>query len=309
MSVKSSAESSAGSGAGSGALARIGFIGVGVMGAPIALRLARAGYPLTVCDANPAAVAPFTQYGAAVAANPAGCAGLDVVFILVLTDEQLTEVVLGADGLLAAIDPAAAPIVVVMSTVLPDTVRELGGRLATRNARLLDAPISGGLDGAQGGTLSLMVGGAAADLDEVRPILAVIGNRIAHCGAPGSGVTTKILNNLIGVANWLLMAETMALGARLNLDLDALTAAMDRGSGRNIATGNWMSRRALYATYAGDGALLAANNRICNKDLALALSLAERAGIALPITAGLASIVEGTPAGELQPVWAAIGRG
>ncbi len=286
---------------------RIGFIGVGVMGAPIARRLARAGYPLTVCDANPVATAAFAAEGANVVATPSGCARLDVVFILVLDDEQVVEVVDGADGLRAAIDPASAPVVVVMSTVMPDTVRALGRRLATHNARLLDAPVSGGLDGARSGRLSLMVGGAAEDLERVRGALGVVGDKLAHCGELGAGVTTKILNNLIGVANWLLMAETMALGARLGMDLEALTTVMDRGSGRNIATGNWASRRALYETYARDGTLLAANNTICRKDLALALALAERAGIALPITTGLAATVESTPTEVLQVAWTAIG--
>jgi 3-hydroxyisobutyrate dehydrogenase len=284
----------------------IGFIGVGVMGAPIARRMMDAGFTLTVCDRNAAAVAPFAAAGAAVAKTPAGCARCDAVFVLVLTGEQVVEVVTGGDGLLGAVDAAAPPIVIVMSTVLPDTVKTLGAQLAAKRVRLLDAPVSGGLDGARRGTLSVMVGGAAADLDAVRPALRIAGERIAHCGALGSGVTTKILNNLIGVANWLLMAETMALGAKLGMDLDALTATMDRGSGRNIATGNWASRRALYEAYARDGDLLAANSDICRKDLALALALAERAGLALPVTAGLASAVEATTACELQPVWSEI---
>ena len=110
------------------------------------------------------------------------------------------------------------------------------------------------------------------------------------------------------MANWLLMAETMALGARLGMDLDALTAVMDRGSGRNLATRSWTSRRALYDTYAGNADLLAANMRICRKDLSLALALAQRAGLALPVAAGLSSVVEATPPAALQPVWSAIGK-
>jgi 3-hydroxyisobutyrate dehydrogenase-like beta-hydroxyacid dehydrogenase len=285
---------------------RIGFIGVGVMGAPIARRLAKAGFALTVCDTNRDAVTAFGRAGAGIAVSPAECARLDIVFVLVLTDEQVIDVVLGADGLLGAIDAAAPPIVVVMSTVMPDTVKLLGAQLAQKGARLLDAPVSGGLDGAERGTLSVMVGGAAEDLEAARPALAIVGDRIAHCGALGAGVTTKILNNLIGVANWLLMAETMALGAKLGMDLDALTTVMDRGSGRNIATGNWPSRRALYETYAREGELLAANNRICRKDLSLALALAGRAGLSLPITAGLASVVDAISPASLQPVWSEI---
>ncbi len=287
---------------------RIGFIGVGAMGAPIAERLARAGFPLTVCDANPAAVAAFAQSGARLAGRPADCAREDVVFVLVATDDQVDVAVRGADGLLAAIDPAQAPIVVVMSTVLPETVRALAAPLAARGARLLDAPVSGGIDGARRGTLSVLVGGAAADLAEVRPALDVVGDQLSHCGALGAGMTTKILNNLIGVANWLLMAEAMALGKRIGMDLDALAAAMDRGSGRNIATRNWPSREALYATYSTNGPLLASNNDICRKDLSLVLELAARAGIGLPVTAGLASAIDRIPWTELQPVWSEIGR-
>jgi 3-hydroxyisobutyrate dehydrogenase-like beta-hydroxyacid dehydrogenase len=284
----------------------VGFIGLGVMGAPIARRLVGAGYALTVYDVRPSATESFRET-AAVAARAADCATADIIFLLVATDEQLQEVVLGPGGLWDAIDPSTPPIVVAMGTSLPDTIRALGDRLAEKHAGLLDAPISGGRDGAESGALSVMVGGARGDFDAAHGILKAVGRNVTYCGDLGSGATTKILNNLIGVTNWLMMAETMALGSRLGMDLDNVTAVMELGTGRNIATRSWSSRRASYATYAEDAALFAANNQICRKDLGLALKLARELGLDLPITAGLARVLESVVPAELQSVWAEIG--
>lgn len=275
------------------------------MGAPIAHRLIEAGCALTVCDARPAAATAFAQR-ARLAPSPAACAGAELVFVLVASDAQVQAVLLGPDGLLAAVDPAAPPCVVVMSTVHPDTLQALVGPLAAKNASLLDAPISGGIDGATSGKLSVMVGGSSDDFARVRPVLDLIGSRVTLCGALGAGMKTKILNNLIGVANWLLTAETMALGVRMGLDLDSLAATMEQGSGRNIATGNWASRKALYGRYALDDKLFESNNEICRKDLSLVLALAASGSIELPLTRGLARLLDDTPWRELHAAWSAL---
>jgi len=282
---------------------KIGFIGVGVMGAPIARRLAGAGYDITVCDVNSAAADSLSDC-AAVVTSPSGCAKLDLVFILVSTDAQVKNVLFAADGLAPAIDPSRPPCIVVMSTVQPDTVRALALHQALKNVPILDAPISGGLDGAISGALSVMVGGDRAHFEMVNPALEKVGTKVAYCGPLGNGSTTKILNNLIGVANWLLMGEAMSLAASLGLDLDNLAAVMDTGSGRNFSTSNWASRRALYGVYAGKPELVGSNMEICEKDLSLFLQLARQAGAELPISRGLHQVVSQTHASAIHSAWA-----
>ncbi|MGE4239061.1 NAD(P)-dependent oxidoreductase [Ramlibacter sp.] len=284
----------------------IGFIGVGAMGAPIAARLIDAGYRLTVYDTNPAALDAF-RGRASVAKSPAGCAALDAVVVLVADAGQAKQVLLGEGGVVPALrEKNASPQIVVMSTIHPDVVRELSQSLEGTDASLVDAPISGGIDGAASGRLSVMVGGRAADVARSRALLETIGHSVTHCGPLAAGMTTKILNNLIGVANWLLMAEAMSLASRLGLDLAALAATMEQGSGRNIATGNWPARQASYARYVQDGALFASNNAICRKDLDLVLSLAESARVDMPVTQGLSSLVGETPWQALQAAWSGL---
>lgn len=288
-------------------MARIGVIGLGIMGAPMARRLARAGHDLTVCDSDPAVAAQFRQAGMTVVRTAAGCARQDVILILVPAESHVRDVLTGPDGLLDALDPAAPPVVVVMSTIPPDAARECAALLATRRAGMLDAPISGGVDGAEAGTLTIMVGGNEADLARVRPVLASVGRSIPYCGPSGAGAATKVINNIVGVTNWLLMAEAMALAKSLGMDLDRVVQVMEESTGRNMGTKLWPARRASYRTYAANPAMVAANHRICGKDLALAMDLAERLGLRLPIAAGVARSVADVTPDALRQLWGKIG--
>src|SRR6202521_3477169 len=149
----------------------IGFIGVGSMGSRMARRLHQAGYRLTVYDRDPAALRAFENLGAAIARMPSACGSSDVVILMVANDTQLKEVVLEPNGLLSGIDADAPPLVAVMATVLPETIQEITKPLLRNKVTLLDAPVSGGLAGAEAGSLTVMVGGAQENLARLRPIL------------------------------------------------------------------------------------------------------------------------------------------
>ena len=281
---------------------QIGFVGLGVMGGAIAARLVASGHSLTVFDLNANALGALDGRVKA-ARSPGDCAAQEVVFVLVSTGEQVVDVVAGSEGLLAKVDPGRPPLIVVMSTILPATVRRLDRLAREKNARVIDAPVSGGPDGAATGNLMLMVGAEVGHFAVVARVFDGMKDRLVHCGGVGSGATSKIVNNLIGVANWLLMVEAMALAGSLGMDRDQLAATMENGSGRNLATSRWPSRQKVYETHAARPDLMQANNTICKKDIALVLSLAKQAGIELPIASGLSKVLENAPVASIRQVW------
>jgi 3-hydroxyisobutyrate dehydrogenase len=281
---------------------RIGFIGLGSMGSRMARRLLDAGHELTVYDSNPTVLARFAGI-AGLAPHPAGCADTDAVIVMVANDAQAEDALLGPEGLLAGIDPVASPVVVVMSTVLPQTVRKLAHRLAEKNCRMLDAPVSGGLSGAEAGTLSLMVGGAKAELDALRPIFAVIGRHVFHCGELSYGVATKIVNNVVGVTNLFLMAEVSRLAERYQLDAGRLAEIMEVSSGRTFYTRDWNRARTAYGAIAQSAEAMAAHLDICRKDLACAMTMAREVKLRLPLCEEITASIASQRNEELQGWW------
>ena len=282
---------------------RIGFIGVGSMGTRIARRLHQAGYMLTVCDRNPAALREFEKLGTAIADTPAACGASDVVILMVANDAQLREVVLAPSGLLSGIDANAPPLVAVMSTVLPNTVRDIAEPLSRKRVNLLDAPVSGGLAGAEAGTLTIMAGGAQGDLERLRPILQRVATTIFHCGELGSGQLTKIANNMVGVTNLFLVAEVMMLAKRCGLEPERLAAIMDASSGRTAYTRDWGARLATYGAIAANPDRMQAHVDICRKDLNCALTLANDAHAPMPVFKNIAASVTTGSYEELRQEW------
>ena len=282
---------------------QIGFIGVGSMGSRMARRLCQAGYRLTVCDRDAAALREFETLDTAIVHRPSACGGSDLVILMVANDAQLKEVVLEPNGLLSGIDADAPPLVAVMSTVLPETIREIAEPLLRKKVRLLDAPVSGGLAGAEAGTLTIMVGGAQGDLERLRPILQAMARTIFHCGELGSGQLTKIVNNMVGVTNLFLMAEAMMLAKRCGLEPERLAAIMDASSGRTAFTGNWVARKTTYGGISTSLGRMQSHVDICRKDLKCALTLANDAHVRLRVFENIeASIATGSYA-ELREVW------
>jgi 2-hydroxy-3-oxopropionate reductase len=198
-------------------LPRIGFIGLGIMGKPMARNLLRAGYPVAVVNRTRAITDEFVAGGATAGPTPADVAGVsDVVFTMLPTTEAVETVILGSDGIAERIAPGAT--VIDMSTIDPASARRIASALATKNVRFLDAPVSGGENGAIAATLAIMVGGERGAFDDVLPILHVLGKNVTYVGPSGAGQITKACNQIIVAVNIQAVAEALALAVASGLD-------------------------------------------------------------------------------------------
>ena len=285
------------------ALPTVALIGAGGIGGPMAERLARSGVKLTVCDLRADALAPLRSLGAHVTQRVSDCASAALVIVMVATDAQVRSVVFGDDGLLHHVDRAQAPLLLLMSSVLPTTVREVAAAGATAGMRVLDAPVSGGQVSAAQGTLTILAGGAPEDLAAAHPVLALLGNRIVHCGPPGSGAAVKIVNNILGVANMFLMTEASRLAQELGLDPDWVAGVMEQSSGRNLGTRDPPAHRQLYQLNSDSPQRLQALLGVCRKDLALAQALALENGLALPMLEAVKAALDATPDDAIGAQW------
>jgi 3-hydroxyisobutyrate dehydrogenase-like beta-hydroxyacid dehydrogenase len=211
---------------------RVGFIGLGSQGGPMARRIVEAGYPTTLWARRPDALEPFGDTAAAPAASPAELgAASDVLGICVTDDAGVDQVLRGPDGALAAM--AAGSIVVVHSTVHPATCLRLQDDFP--NFHIVDAPISGGGHKAATGELLVMVGGPTEVVDRCLPVLRTFGDPVLHLGPLGSGQEAKVLNNTVFTAQLALATEVFALAASRGLDQDAVATVLASGSGRSYA--------------------------------------------------------------------------
>jgi len=209
---------------------RTGFIGLGIMGGPMARNLLAAGFPLTVYNRTAAKAEPLREAGAEVADSPAAVAAAsDVVLSCVTADADVREVVLGADrGVIAGVRDGAT--VVDCSTVSPPTARQCAQALAERGVGFLDAPISGGDVGAKAGTLSIMVGGERAHFDRALPVLRAVGKTVTHCGPSGAGYTVKLCNQICGALHILAASEALTLAGAAGIDPAAMLQAVSSGA-------------------------------------------------------------------------------
>lgn len=270
---------------------RVGFVGAGNIGSPMARCIKRKGYDLIVCDQNDAALQSFRDIGARTTTEPKALAGEDAIVFMVSNDQQLKDAVLGTHGLLAGIGKDVPKLVIVMSTVLPDTIATIAKPLRKMGTQVVDAPVSGGPLPAEKGELTIMTGGDEADLERARPILETMGQRIIHCGALGSGEMIKIVNNLVGVSVQFLVAEAFQLAHKSGVDLSRLAAVMDSSSGRNFWSRDWSLTRQQYNEYASELPKLDVFLQRSVKDFKLALQLAEQAHIAMPILENVTNTV------------------
>ncbi len=208
---------------------RIGFIGIGLMGLPLCRRLLAAGMTLSVWNRTPAKCQPLAALGAQVAASPAAlAAGVDILLLCVADSAAVDAVVFGADGIASGAHPGLC--LVDHSSIAPSTTRTMAAQLATATgARWIDAPVSGGVIGAENGTLVIMAGGHEADVARVRPVLMHYAQRLTHMGDTGAGQVTKVCNQLIVAANSLLIAETVALAEQAGVDARLLAPALAGG--------------------------------------------------------------------------------
>jgi 3-hydroxyisobutyrate dehydrogenase-like beta-hydroxyacid dehydrogenase len=254
---------------------RVGVVGLGIMGAPMARNLLRAGHAVVVHGRTPARVAPLVAAGAASAPSPAALAAAVEAVVTMLPDTPDVEaVVAGPEGLLAG--ARAGLLVIDTSTIAPDAARALAARAAAVGAAFLDAPVSGGEQGAIAGTLSIMVGGEHEAFARAEPIFAALGRQATHMGGPGQGQMTKLVNQVVGATTLAAVAEGVVLAARAGLDPAAVVRALDGG-----AAASWMLREQAPRMQRRDfapGFMV----RLQQKDLRLALAAAERLGVSLP---------------------------
>ncbi|MFH1569825.1 MAG: 2-hydroxy-3-oxopropionate reductase [Gemmatimonadota bacterium] len=207
---------------------KIGFIGLGIMGKPMAINLHRAGYPLVVCDVSAGPVAELVKLGAEKAASPAAVtAASDIVLTMLPNSPDVRAVVCGADGILERVKPGQ--IVVDMSSIAPLVTQELAGLLAGRGAEMLDAPVSGGQEKAEKGTLAFMVGGKPGVFEQSKPLLEVMGGSVTLVGGIGAGQTTKLVNQAIVGVNIAIIAEALSLGKKAGVDPAAIFKAIRGG--------------------------------------------------------------------------------
>lgn len=199
------------------------------MGLPMCRRLLAAGYPLTVWNRNPQKCAPLVAAGARQVATPAQlCEHADLVLLCLANTEVVREVVFAADGI--AQGARAGQLLLDLSSLEPSATREMAAMLARDTGMAwVDAPVSGGTPGAESGSLAIMVGGEAADIERVRPVLLALGQRVTHMGAVGAGQVTKACNQMIVACNALVIAEVVALAERSGVDARLIAEALAGG--------------------------------------------------------------------------------
>lgn len=254
------------------------FVGLGAMGAPMAQSLLSAGFGLRVFDVREENARPLVEGGAAGAASPREAAeGAEALFLMVVNAEQTEEALFGEDGAAEALAPGAA--VVVMSTVGPEPIRALDGRLSERQLRLLDAPVSGGVARAERGDLLIMAGGPDDLFGELGPALDAMGSTVVHCGpAAGDGQAVKLVNQLLCGVHIAAAGEALAYAEALGLDPEAVFETIRHG-----AAGSFMledrGRRMLDRAFLPPKSAL----NIFVKDVGLVREAAAERGFATPL--------------------------
>lgn len=215
---------------------RVGFIGLGSQGGPMARRIIDAGYATTLWARRPATLAAFADTPAKVAASPAEVAAAsDLVCVCVVDDAGVDEVVTGEHGVLAGLRDGG--VLAVHSTVHPDTCRRLAAEARTRGVGVVDAAVSGGGPAAAEGRLLVMAGGEAETVDRCRPVFATYADPIVHMGPVGSGQLTKLLNNVLFTANLATAADALTLGQSLEVDPRRLAEVISHGTANSFALG------------------------------------------------------------------------
>ena len=251
----------------------IGFVGVGIMGRRMCGNLLKAGFPVVAYDVNPAGVKTVVALGASAASDlPALARQVNVALCSLPDPAAVLAVTEGPHALLAHLHPGSY--LCDTSTVDPATARRVFEAARTKGIRALDCPVSGGPTGAEAGTLTIMVGGEAADLEAVRPVLSAIGKKIVHCGGPGSGQGAKLVNQALVAIHTTAALEALLVGRKLGLGMDTMVSILRSSSGASWILENHLRVKALAGDYAPGFAL-----DLMFKDLCLFLQTATEAKV------------------------------
>ena len=279
---------------------RIGFLGLGTMGASMAANLARAGFEVTTWNRTRGRAPELTELGAREGADPAAVAAASDVVVICVSDTPDVEAVLfDAEGVAAG--ARAGTLVIDCSTIAPNATRTFASRLAERDVHLVDAPVSGGSEGARNATLTIFVGGEAADVQRARPILEALGKTITHVGSIGSGQAVKAVNQVILAGTYLGVAEGIVLAMKAGLDVEQVVGALGGGAAQSWVLAN-RSGRMIANDYP-----LGFKVALHRKDLGIALELARELGAELPVSALCADledqlVADGHPDDDMSAV-------
>ena len=260
---------------------RIGFIGMGVMGAPMAANLAAAGYPVAVFDHDPARARAAARADSGIEVAPSKrvlAAGSDIVITMLPHGEAVHQVVTGDDGIGDAMP--AGSLLLDTSSSEPWLTRRTAQMLAGRGVAMVDAPVSGAQWGAQAAELVFMVGGSAQDLARVRLLLEEMGRAIHHVGPLGAGHTMKCINNMITAMTFIATAEGLAVGKRAGLDPVAMNEVLNESTGGSWLTRNHFAQRVFSRSFDDPFKL-----DLMVKDVGIAMGLAQEQGMPLPLSA------------------------
>jgi len=250
---------------------KVGFIGLGSQGGPMARRIVEAGYPTTLWARRPATLEPFADTPATLAASLAELAAAsDLVCLCVVGDADVEEITHGERGLLTAMKPGG--VIAIHSTVHPNTCRELAKQAGAHSISVIDAPVSGGGPAAAAGRLLVMAGGDADVVQRCRGVFETFADPVIHLGELGSGQTTKLLNNLLFTANLGTAATALSLAGALGVDPDRLADVISRSSGHSFALNALGGIGGLDRLADVAGGLL-------QKDVRLVVDVADRAGV------------------------------
>jgi len=275
---------------------RIGFIGLGIMGRPMAVNLLRAGYSVFIYARRPESMDPVADQGGERCASPAQVAEqADVIFTMVADTSDVQQVILGEGGIIHG--ARAGSVVVDMSTISPSATREMAARLAAHGVEMLDAPVSGGDKGAIDGTLSIMVGGKPEVFERVQPMFEVMGRNIVHIGDTGAGQVAKACNQVVIAQTIAAVGEAFVLAQASGVDPARVRQALLGGfAGSRVLEGH--GQRMLEGNY--QPGFKAALHK---KDMRIVLETADELGLALPGAALVAQLINalvGSGHGELD---------
>lgn len=251
---------------------RVGFIGLGSQGAPMAQKIIEAGFPTTLWARRPETTAPFADTAADRAESPAALgAASDIACVCVVDDAGVEEIVAGSGGLLEGMRPGG--VIAVHSTVHPDTCRRLAERAAAQNIALLDAPVSGGAPAAEAKRLLVMAGGDGTAFERARPVFETYGSPVVHLGPVGSGQRAKLVNNLVLAANIGVADSAFELARGLDVDPAQLALVLTHGSGTSFAA-TMLARMGCSVAPMGEH-----TGQLLQKDARLVADLAGAAGL------------------------------
>lgn len=258
----------------------VGFIGLGVMGAPMALNILKGGHSLSVYDVNPGAVARLVAAGAKACESPREVgAASDFVVTMLPEPQHVEQAILGKDGVAEGLREGG--IVIEMSTIDPTTSQTIGDTLRARGMNLVDSPVGKTSEHAVSGTLTLMIGGEPEAIAKAEPVLDCMGNEKYYCGGPGMGHAMKITNNVLATTIMVANTEALALGLKCGLTLELMQSVMRNTMAWNSQLSSAMPKKAFQGDDSPGFAI-----RLAAKDVRLACELEERLGIPARIGRG-----------------------